>query len=132
MKNHVTTLDQSQKLKEIGVPQNGKYAWFNSDEWGIELWECSYCMENLRYGVVKIARALLLTELIEILGDKFETLERVEGWRGITTVLPTKEKFKTPYRALSGLVSNPIEAVYRLILKLHAEGVLQFNKQEDV
>jgi hypothetical protein len=122
--SHVTDLETSRKLKEIGCPHNGLF-WHEvtNSTWDGEKWRQ---IIDSRYG--KLGGAYfyypcwLLSELIEILGDKFICLD----W------------FKDPissekiYRAEGTLYrvsgNTPIQAVANLIIKLNEEGILQFNQ----
>lgn len=95
MDKHVTSLEQSKKLKEIGVEQDDG----------------------------KEFRAFNLSELIEILGDKFYSVEFVNAqWLARAR--------KESYNVETCLGLDPIEAVYNLIIKVHEEGLL-FNQKKD-
>ncbi len=130
MNNHCTDLATSRKLKEIGCPQRIGFV-YNEEIWGPPQ-KRTYKFK-LEYGAAVSIRgvngksysAYLLSELIDILGDNFVALEAT----------PTEFVARSGSLANDNYIAvckdNKIQAISSLILKLHSEGILKFNQNQE-
>jgi len=130
MKDFLTTLRQSEKLKQIGMPQKSVFYYQGSlHEFSIEKGYYLAFGKELSYeGVVNLS-AFTLQELIGILGELFFELCDCRDFA------PKHGK----YLAVGGAGDNTweaygntiMEAVYNLILLLFAKGELTFNQTQN-
>lgn len=126
IENHCTDLKTSKRLKEIGLKQTAYFNWYDNPYSKVGGNKPFISEGWLERPEEAIASAFNLSELIEILGDKFYEL------------VNDKEMFPKQWgafyvpgnsvlEAIEIYEDTPIIAMSSLILKLHSEGVLIFK-----
>lgn len=121
---NLTTLDQSLKLKELGLPQNTfenntrfSYWYYGGEKGWSDIPHESRSIAFGGFGVTKTVAAYSLGELIDLLGDDFKGLRREKTtWCAIGNPKPIEGIGRMPgfYRGPTSL-----EAVYNLVLKVY-------------
>ena len=114
-----TNLEQSQKLKELGLPQDMTYVWVKNT------YDGKYFLREKVKGHAELC-AYTLDELIEYLGDSFGHLCRWEGDSGVIWFASEQLTIDGKYnsseikaydsRGCSG--RTPLEAVYNLVVAI--------------
>lgn len=138
MNKHLTTLEQSKKLKEIGFKNDSYFYWryfkrrggvmeYESEGARLDTDKCEYSIGDEGYS--KTIPAYTLSELIEVLGEK-NTIELTfypsgsgAGWNGMTV------REAAFYKKINK--KSPIDTIVDLILKLHQAGLLSFKDKEN-
>lgn len=127
LEQKVTSLELSQQMKELGFPQKSLFYWsfydggYSKDNPGIVFVDdCNFGFEEDLYS------AYLTDELIELLGDKFESLNKIEE-------NCRSGKSKNKLGGFESISTNPFEyewedtppnALAKLAIYLKKEGVL--------
>jgi len=110
MNTHVTTLEQSKKLKEWGAPQDAGKWWFPHREMETHKLIEWKLLDN-RGGSDESVAAYTLSEIIEWLGDDFWELQRTANGYGA---------YPAPHHGFM-VATQPtlLEAVYALAEAIH-------------
>jgi len=121
LRDQVTSLKLSKKLKKLGVKQDSLFWWKHHwvgnidnitdvDEWNIEFGKSKECKYK-NWGI-SFCSAFTVAELIKLLGKKFGVLERFPG-RTYGAYIPNNcgvnGMGKTPQEALANLLINTNE-----------------------
>ena len=103
-----TTLEQSNRLKELGAPQEvSHYSWYKDEKWQGPYSRLEW--DEIGYGNEKRYAAYTLSELIEWLGDDFHFLQRKDN--GLFYCISAFEK---EVQTLYGPGATPLDAVFAL------------------
>lgn len=82
LENHVTSLELSKRLKELGVKQESLFYWVDKNGWALQDRKPSYCnIETCECVEISYLSAFLASELGELIPYEYIVSKvRGEGW----------------------------------------------------
>jgi hypothetical protein len=126
IESQVCSVEQAKKLKEIGAHQESAFYYQGTRE---EVTNGKGCLlsygKQLTHKDIICVSAFTLSELIEVLGEGFESLCHAKD--GVFGKWEAYGYWNEAYHLSSG--KTPIIAAVNLILKLHKEGLI-FNDKK--
>lgn len=81
LENHVTSLELSKRLKELGVKQESLFYWVDKKGWALQDRKPIYCnIETCECVEISYLSAFLASELGEVLGTQAQVWRHPKGW----------------------------------------------------